>query len=92
MRASEDIHARLEHREQILLVKKFLEQLPENQQIAFTLSRMDAYSNGEIATIMQTTIVAVESLIHRAKKKLTEKIQSFYERDASSDKEERLTK
>jgi RNA polymerase sigma-70 factor, ECF subfamily len=45
--------------------------LPDNQRIAFTLSKIDGYSNPEIADIMQTTVIAVESLIKRAKKQVS---------------------
>jgi RNA polymerase sigma-70 factor (ECF subfamily) len=38
------------------------------KRIAFTLSKMDGFNNLEIAEIMNTTIIAVESLVYRAKK------------------------
>jgi RNA polymerase sigma-70 factor (ECF subfamily) len=40
------------------------------KRIAFTLSKMDGFNNLEIAEIMNTTIIAVESLVYRAKRKL----------------------
>ena len=51
-------------------IYKVLNQLPDNQRIAFTLSKMDGFNNLEIAEIMNTTIIAVESLVYRAKKKV----------------------
>ena len=51
-----------------------LDSLPDTQRLAFTLSKIDGYSNIEIAEIMNTTIIAVESLIYRAKKKLNDKL------------------
>ncbi|MFV8354455.1 RNA polymerase sigma factor [Flavobacterium sp. XS2P14] len=51
-------------------IYKVLNQLPDNQRIAFTLSKMDSFNNLEIAEIMNTTIIAVESLVYRAKKKV----------------------
>jgi RNA polymerase sigma-70 factor (ECF subfamily) len=45
-----------------------LDSLPDNQRVAFTLSKIEGYSNKEIADIMNTTIIAVESLVSRAKK------------------------
>ena len=47
-----------------------LNKLPDSQRIAYTLSKIDGYSNPEIAEIMGTTILSVESLIYRAKKKI----------------------
>ena len=52
-------------------INNVLNQLPDNQRIAFTLSKIDGFSNQEIAEIMKTTTIAVESLIYRAKKKVT---------------------
>lgn len=52
-------------------INKILNQLPDNQRIAFTLSKIDGFTNQEISEIMKTTTIAVESLIYRAKKKVT---------------------
>jgi RNA polymerase sigma-70 factor, ECF subfamily len=48
-----------------------LNTLPDNQRVAFTLSKIDGYTNSEIAEIMRTTTIAVESLIKRAKKQVS---------------------
>jgi RNA polymerase sigma-70 factor, ECF subfamily len=48
--------------------------LPENQRIALTLSKIDDYSNTEIAEIMGTSLSSVDSLIYRAKQGLKEKL------------------
>jgi RNA polymerase sigma-70 factor (ECF subfamily) len=47
-----------------------LNTLPENQRIAFTLSKIDAYHHAEVAEIMQLSVVAVDSLVYRAKQNL----------------------
>ncbi len=65
---------KLNEKENENLVLKTLDKLPENQRIAFTLSKMDGYSNKEIAQIMDTTIIAVESLVSHAKKKITSEL------------------
>lgn len=63
------------HEEQIWKeVATVLNTLPENQRVAYTLSKMDGFSNKEIAAIMNTTTVAVESLVYRANKKITVKL------------------
>ena len=51
-----------------------LNKLPENQRIAITLSKVEGYSNPEIAELMQTTLTAVDSLIYRAKQQLKSKL------------------
>jgi RNA polymerase sigma-70 factor (ECF subfamily) len=56
-------------------IMQALNTLPDNQRVAFTLSKIDGYSNPEIAEIMNTSILAVESLVHRAKKKVSEELE-----------------
>jgi len=63
--------ADLETSDTISSINKVLNQLPDNQRIAFTLSKIDGCTNQEISEIMKTTTIAVESLIYRAKKKVT---------------------
>jgi RNA polymerase sigma-70 factor (ECF subfamily) len=46
--------------------------LPDQQRIALILSYHENMSNGEIADVMQTTVVAVESLLKRGRQKLKE--------------------
>ena len=60
----------LESSEKMVAIMAALNMLPDNQRVAFTLSKIDGYSNPEIAAIMGTTTDAVESLIKRAKQKL----------------------
>jgi RNA polymerase sigma-70 factor (ECF subfamily) len=49
---------------------KAIAQLPENQKAAFSLHKLEDLSYQEISEIMQTSIPAVESLMHRAKQNL----------------------
>jgi RNA polymerase sigma-70 factor, ECF subfamily len=51
-------------------IMQALNTLPDNQRIAFTLSKIEGYSNAEIAAIMETTVLAVEALMKRAKKQV----------------------
>jgi RNA polymerase sigma-70 factor, ECF subfamily len=64
----------LEQSEEQRILWKAIESLPENQRIAFTLNKYDELSYQEIAEVMQTSVSAVESLIHRAKKNLQTKL------------------
>jgi RNA polymerase sigma-70 factor (ECF subfamily) len=52
--------------------------LPESQKIAITLSKIEGFSNKEIAEIMDVSLSSVESLIHRAKKNLYGKLYHYY--------------
>ncbi|MCA9734883.1 MAG: RNA polymerase sigma factor [Deferribacteres bacterium] len=60
------------------ILHKALKTLPENQRIAFTLSKYDELSYKEIADILETSLPAVESLIHRAKKNLEKKLYKYF--------------
>lgn len=68
----------LENSERARILTLALEKLPENQRIAFTLSKYDALSYAEIARILNSTIPSVESLIHRARKNLEKILYSYY--------------
>ncbi len=58
-----------------------LKQLPDNQRIAFTLHKMENQSYQEVATIMDTTVTAVESLMARAKSNLKKILEDYYKRN-----------
>jgi RNA polymerase sigma-70 factor, ECF subfamily len=62
-------------KEKMKEVMQTLNTLPDNQRVAFTLSKVEGYSNKEIAEIMNTTIIAVESLISHAKKKINDELK-----------------
>ena len=60
------------------ILQNALDSLPDNQKTAFLLSKYDGYSNQEIAEVLHTTVSAVESLVHRAKKNLQKKLEKYY--------------
>lgn len=64
----------IEKTEDQKILWKAIESLPENQRIAFSLNKYDDLSYQEIADVMQTSLAAVESLIHRAKLNLQKKL------------------
>ncbi len=68
----------LADKERVVVLRNALDALPDNQKSAFLLSKQDGYSNQEIADILQTSVPAVESLIHRAKKNLQSRLQHYY--------------
>lgn len=68
----------LEHSEEQKILWKAIESLPENQRIAFTLNKYDELSYQEIADALKTSVSAVESLIHRAKKNLQVKLYKLF--------------
>ncbi len=52
--------------------------LPENQKIAFILNKYEELGCKEIAGIMNLSLSSVESLIHRAKMKLQQKLVNYF--------------
>lgn len=57
----------LEKKEQAAILFKALQQLPENQRVAFVLIKTEGLSYAEVSAIMQTSIKAVEAYMQRAK-------------------------
>ncbi len=58
-----------------------IQTLSKNQRIAFILNKLDEVSYNEIAEIMNISLPAVESLIHRAKMNLQKKLIDFYKKN-----------
>ena len=68
----------IERQDKAEILNSALAKLPENQRVAFTLSKVSELSYSEIAEIMNTSVSAIESLIHRAKTRLREKLYQYY--------------
>ncbi|MBL7073840.1 sigma-70 family RNA polymerase sigma factor [candidate division KSB1 bacterium] len=66
--------AQLMKKEKEESVKKALHALPKKQRTAIILHRYEGLSYKEIAGVMNTSLSAVESLIHRAKLNLRKKL------------------
>ena len=56
-----------EQKENAVLLFRAIAQLPDNQKTAFILTRLEQLSHAETSQIMNITIPAVESLLHRAR-------------------------
>jgi len=68
----------MENAERMMVLNNALNKLPANQRISFLLSKDDEMSSKEIAEILNTTVSAVVSLIHRAKKNLEKIMYKYY--------------
>ena len=66
-----------EQREDAVLLFKMIDQLPENQQTAFILNKLEELSYREIAAILKTTESAIDSLLQRAKQNLRKKLNEL---------------
>ncbi|PKP33697.1 MAG: RNA polymerase subunit sigma-70 [Bacteroidetes bacterium HGW-Bacteroidetes-17] len=74
-----DIEMEREQRSRILF--KAIDSLNENQRIAFSLNKLEDVSYNEIGEIMNISLPAVESLIHRAKLNLQKKLIKYYKKN-----------
>ncbi len=68
----------LEEKERRALLYCALETLPESQKVAMLLHKMQQLSTVEVAEIMGITRVAVESLLHRGRKRLADYLMRYY--------------
>ena len=69
---------KLDNKEQARALFQAIEQLPENQKVAFTLHRIEGLNYQEISEIMKTTVASVESLLHRSRKNLRKILENYY--------------
>lgn len=67
-----------EENERRELLNKSIQSLPENQKIAFILSKYEELSYKEIAEIMNMSISSIESLLYRAKLNLQKRLASQF--------------
>ena len=71
----------MEQKEAATALFKAINQLPEQQKVAFTLSKVEGLSYQEIADVLETSIPSVESLLFRAKQNLQKLLRDFYENE-----------
>jgi RNA polymerase sigma-70 factor (ECF subfamily) len=71
----------LDNRENARKLLETINKLPENQRVAFTLHKIEGLSYLEVAEIMQTSVSAIESLIHRARQNLKKMLKNYYNQD-----------
>jgi RNA polymerase sigma-70 factor (ECF subfamily) len=68
-----------ENRERAKILAWALDKLPENQRIAYTLHKIEGLGYQEIAEVIQVSLSAVESLMHRARHNLQKHLKNYYE-------------
>jgi RNA polymerase sigma-70 factor, ECF subfamily len=70
----------LEDKERKEVLDWAISKLPDNQKTAIILSKSVGFSNKEIMQIMDLSLSAVESLMHRAKKNLHKQLYNYFEK------------
>ena len=76
----------LDRKEQAALLFRMIDQLPENQKVAFTLHKTEELSYQEIADVMQLSVSAVESLLFRARQNLRKLLEKYYKQNNTQKK------
>jgi RNA polymerase sigma factor (sigma-70 family) len=71
----------LDRKEQAALLFRTIEQLPDNQKVAFTLHKTEGLSYQEIADVMELSVSAVESLLFRARQNLRKLLEKHFQQD-----------
>jgi RNA polymerase sigma factor (sigma-70 family) len=68
----------LEQQENSKVLFNAINQLPENQKVAYTLSNIEGLSYQEITEVMEVSLSSVESLLFRAKTNLKKSLGDYY--------------
>lgn len=67
-----------ENKERAKILFVHINQLPDNQKVAFTLCNVEGLSYQEISEVMQLSLSSVESLLFRAKTNLRKPLKDHY--------------
>ena len=65
-----------EQKENAAILFKMIRRLPEQQQSAFLLQKLEGLSQQEIAEVLKTTVGAVESLLQRARNNIKKYLEN----------------
>jgi len=71
----------LENEEKGRIIREAINTLPIKYRRVFTLSKCEGFSNKEVAEIMGLTQSSVQSVVHRANKKLRKILYSSFEKE-----------
>lgn len=75
---SENSDKNIEQDELAEAIRIAVDSLPKNQRIAFVMNKYQDMSYKEIAEVLDVSLIAVESLIHRAKLNLQKRLYQTY--------------
>jgi RNA polymerase sigma-70 factor (ECF subfamily) len=67
----------LQEKQKQVMLKRFIQELPERQQLALNLCFYEGLSNQEAAEIIGVNLKALQSLVMRAKMTLKEKVKQY---------------
>lgn len=67
-----------ENKERSVELFKAIDKLPQQQKVAFVLTRVEGLNHKAVSEILNTSIPAVESLLQRARVNLKKELEHFY--------------
>ncbi|WP_202628741.1 RNA polymerase sigma factor [Sediminibacterium soli] len=68
----------LDNKEKAAVLFRAMKRLPDMQRAAFVLIKTEGLSYEETAAVLQTSLKAVEALVHRAKDNLRKQLANYY--------------
>lgn len=68
--------------EALSVISRAIERLPEDFRVVLTLRDVEGMSNEEVARILELSVPAVKSRLHRARLSLRKKLARYFERQA----------
>lgn len=71
----------VEQKERLGVLQDAMDQLPDKQRIAFTMSQYDGMSSKEVAEIMELKPNAVDALLFRARANMRSLLTDYYQRE-----------
>lgn len=75
--------ARMEEEELAARIREIIAELPENQRIAILLNKYEGLSYVETAEAMETSVMAVKSLLTRARVRIRERLLPYLREEAA---------
>jgi len=78
IQSSERVDLSMQEKEKIVQMSKIIDTLPSKQKQALIMFIYDQMPQKEIAEIMNVSLPSVEVLIHRAKKKIKQRMDKIY--------------
>jgi len=73
----------MQEKQKQVMLERFIQELPERQQLALNLCFYEGISNQEAAEIIGVNLKALQSLIMRAKMTLKEKVKPYFDEGIS---------
>ena len=74
----------LENKERTKVLFAAIDQLPDNQRVAYTLNKIEGMPYKEVAEVLNVSLSSVESLLFRAKKNLKKHLYTYYQKEMIS--------